>query len=192
MQHKFLFDLTFSLPPRPSPYPPIRRTPSVCTRPKKNMYANASTTGPVITLPADPLLQGHVQRCLVLDRRAADPELGRPGRLEVRPRFRQRRVRRARHPRDHRAPQSLKSKERKGLTPMSMRGKARDFALKTIGEQAEQFKRYGVWGDYDRRYQTLDPEYEAMVLFTSTRYYSRRTQYAVRVQWTRRLSPAFS
>ena len=44
---------------------------------------------------------------------------------------------------------------------MSMRGKARDFALKTIGEQAEQFKRYGVWGDYDRRYQTLDPEYEA-------------------------------
>ncbi|QDZ22563.1 Isoleucine--tRNA ligase [Chloropicon primus] len=60
--------------------------------------------------------------------------------------------------------QSLKSKERKGLTPMSMRGKARDFALKTIGEQAEQFKRYGVWGDYEKRYQTLDPEYEAKQL----------------------------
>ena len=60
--------------------------------------------------------------------------------------------------------QSLKSKERKGLTPMSMRGKAKDFALKTIEEQAEQFKRYGVWGDYEKRYQTLDPEYEARQL----------------------------
>lgn len=60
--------------------------------------------------------------------------------------------------------QSLKSKERKGLTPMSMRGKARDFALKTIDEQATQFKRYGVWGDYQNRYQTLDPEYEAKQL----------------------------
>jgi isoleucyl-tRNA synthetase len=60
--------------------------------------------------------------------------------------------------------QSLKSKERKGLTPMSMRGKAKDFALKTIDEQATQFKRYGVWGDYKNRYQTLDPEYEAKQL----------------------------
>ena len=60
--------------------------------------------------------------------------------------------------------QSLKSKERKGLTPMSMRGKARDFALKTIEEQATQFKRYGVWGDFENRYQTLDAEYEARQL----------------------------
>ncbi len=47
--------------------------------------------------------------------------------------------------------QSLNSKTRKALTPMTMRAKARDFALKTIEEQAEQFRRYGVWGDWQNR-----------------------------------------
>lgn len=57
--------------------------------------------------------------------------------------------------------QSMKSKEREGLTPLKLRHKARDFALKTQQEQAEGFKRYGVWGDWDNPYLTLTPEYEA-------------------------------
>lgn len=57
--------------------------------------------------------------------------------------------------------QSLKSKERKELTPLSLRHKARDFALKTQQEQCEGFKRFGVWGDWDKPYLTLQPEYEA-------------------------------
>ncbi len=57
--------------------------------------------------------------------------------------------------------QSLKSEERQGLTPLSLRRKARDFAIKTQQEQAEGFKRFGVWGDWEHPYMTLTPEYEA-------------------------------
>ncbi len=57
--------------------------------------------------------------------------------------------------------QSMKSKEREGLTPLKLRRKARDFALKTQQEQAEGFKRFGVWGDWENPYLTLTPEYEA-------------------------------
>lgn len=57
--------------------------------------------------------------------------------------------------------QSLKQKEREALTPITLRHKARDFALKAQQEQAEGFKRYGVWGDWENPYLTLLPEYEA-------------------------------
>jgi len=57
--------------------------------------------------------------------------------------------------------QSMKSSERQDLSPIALRQKARDFALQTIDEQREGFKRYGVWGDWDRPYMTLTPEYEA-------------------------------
>jgi isoleucyl-tRNA synthetase len=42
-----------------------------------------------------------------------------------------------------------------------LRQKARDFAIKTQQEQAEGFKRFGVWGDWEHPYMTLTPEYEA-------------------------------
>jgi isoleucyl-tRNA synthetase len=57
--------------------------------------------------------------------------------------------------------QSMKQKEREGLTPIKLRHKARDFALKTQKEQAEGFKRFGVWGDWSNPYLTLTPDYEA-------------------------------
>lgn len=57
--------------------------------------------------------------------------------------------------------QSLKSSERAELTPIKLRHKARDFALKAQQEQAEGFKRYGIWGDWENPYLTLLPEYEA-------------------------------
>lgn len=57
--------------------------------------------------------------------------------------------------------QTLKGEERSQLTPLSLRHKARDFALSTIDKQRESFKRYGVWGDWDHPYMTLKPEYEA-------------------------------
>jgi isoleucyl-tRNA synthetase len=57
--------------------------------------------------------------------------------------------------------QSMKSQEREALTPLTLRHKARDFALKTQQEQAEGFKRYGIWGNWDNPYLTLTPDYEA-------------------------------
>lgn len=57
--------------------------------------------------------------------------------------------------------QTMPAEERKALTPIQLRHKARDFALKTVDSQRSQFKRYGVWGDWDTPYVTLNPEYEA-------------------------------
>lgn len=57
--------------------------------------------------------------------------------------------------------QDMKPEERKNLTPLELRHKARDFALKTVDQQRQSFKRYGVWGDWEHPYLTLKPEYEA-------------------------------
>lgn len=57
--------------------------------------------------------------------------------------------------------QNMKSAERQNLTPLQLRQKAKEFALKAVDEQRESFKRYGVWGDWDNPYLTLKPEYEA-------------------------------
>ncbi|MEM9273690.1 MAG: isoleucine--tRNA ligase [Cyanobacteria bacterium P01_F01_bin.143] len=57
--------------------------------------------------------------------------------------------------------QKIKSKERKNLTPLKLRQKAKQFALEAKQEQAEGFKRYGVWGNWEHPYLTLTPEYEA-------------------------------
>lgn len=57
--------------------------------------------------------------------------------------------------------QTMKTKEREGLTPLTLRKKAADFAMEAVNSQREAFKRYGVWGDWDKPYMTLQPEYEA-------------------------------
>ncbi|OUC15717.1 MAG: isoleucine--tRNA ligase [Alkalinema sp. CACIAM 70d] len=57
--------------------------------------------------------------------------------------------------------QTLKSSERQGLTPIALRKKAAEFALETVNNQREGFKRYGVWADWEHPYVTLDPQYEA-------------------------------
>ena len=57
--------------------------------------------------------------------------------------------------------QNMKSAERQNLTPLTLRQKAKEFALATVDEQRNSFKRYGVWGDWDNPYLTLTPEYEA-------------------------------
>lgn len=60
--------------------------------------------------------------------------------------------------------QNLKPEERQKLTPLKLRYKARDFALKEVKKQCEGFKRYGVWGDWEHPYLTMQPEYEAAQL----------------------------
>ncbi|MBD1932859.1 isoleucine--tRNA ligase [Funiculus sociatus] len=57
--------------------------------------------------------------------------------------------------------QNMKQPERQNLTTLELRHKARDFALKTVDEQSQSFKRYGIWGDWENPYLTLKPEYEA-------------------------------
>ena len=57
--------------------------------------------------------------------------------------------------------QAMEPDARAALTPIKLRYKAKAFALKAVEAQREQFKRYGVWGDWAEPYLTLQPEYEA-------------------------------
>eukprot|EP00740_Mantoniella_antarctica_P011531 CAMPEP_0181385712 /NCGR_PEP_ID=MMETSP1106-20121128/22716_1 /TAXON_ID=81844 /ORGANISM="Mantoniella antarctica, Strain SL-175" /LENGTH=1100 /DNA_ID=CAMNT_0023505811 /DNA_START=222 /DNA_END=3524 /DNA_ORIENTATION=- len=56
--------------------------------------------------------------------------------------------------------QSMEADKRLELTPIKLRKKARAFALKAVEAQREQFKRYGIWADWEDPYLTLLPEYE--------------------------------
>jgi isoleucyl-tRNA synthetase len=57
--------------------------------------------------------------------------------------------------------QKLSAEQRADLTPIKLRWKARDFALKTVDQQRRGFQRFGVWGEWGNPYLTLQPEYEA-------------------------------
>ena len=57
--------------------------------------------------------------------------------------------------------QSIKSKERAELTPIQLRKRAAEFAKETVSKQMESFQRYGIWGNWEEPYLTLQPEYEA-------------------------------
>ncbi len=57
--------------------------------------------------------------------------------------------------------QTLKQDERKALTPIALRKKAKEFALQAIDNQRNDFKRWGIWADWTHPYVTLDPAYEA-------------------------------
>ncbi|MDD3839351.1 MAG: isoleucine--tRNA ligase [Clostridia bacterium] len=51
--------------------------------------------------------------------------------------------------------------DRKEISPVEFRKKCKDYALKYMDNQREQFKRLGVRGDWDNPYLTLKPEFEA-------------------------------
>ncbi len=47
------------------------------------------------------------------------------------------------------------------LTPTELRQKSREFALKNLKGQEDNFKRLGVWGNWEHPYITIAPEFEA-------------------------------
>jgi len=55
-------------------------------------------------------------------------------------------------------------KESRALSPLEVRKKSEAFARKYIDIQREQFKRLGVFGDWEHPYLTMDPKYEAEIL----------------------------
>lgn len=57
--------------------------------------------------------------------------------------------------------QAMKPEERKNLTPLELRRKAKAWALEQQQQQCQSFMRYGIWGDWEHPYLTMLPEYEA-------------------------------
>lgn len=50
------------------------------------------------------------------------------------------------------------------LTPVAIRKIARDLASRTVIEQMEEFRSFGVMADWDNRWTTMDPKYEVRQL----------------------------
>jgi isoleucyl-tRNA synthetase len=57
--------------------------------------------------------------------------------------------------------QNMKSEERQGLTPIVLREKSAAFAKESVERQSSSFQRYGIFGDFDKPYLTLQPSFEA-------------------------------
>jgi isoleucyl-tRNA synthetase len=55
-------------------------------------------------------------------------------------------------------------KESRALSPLEVRQKCEAFARRFIDIQREQFKRLGVFGDWEHPYLTMDPRYESEIL----------------------------
>ncbi len=51
--------------------------------------------------------------------------------------------------------------DRHAMDPVEFRRLCRDYALNFVDIHREQFRRLGVWGDWDNPYLTLHPHYEA-------------------------------
>ncbi len=47
------------------------------------------------------------------------------------------------------------------IDPVALRKSCREFALSCLDDQKAQFKRLGVWGDFDDPYLTIKPDFEA-------------------------------
>src|SRR6201990_2259198 len=55
-------------------------------------------------------------------------------------------------------------KESRGLSPLEVRQRSEVYARKYIDIQRRQFRRLGVFGNWEHPYLTLDPSYEAVIL----------------------------
>ena len=53
---------------------------------------------------------------------------------------------------------------REAVTPEELRKKCREFALNNLKGQENDFKRLGVWGDWQHPYITINPEFESIQL----------------------------
>ena len=68
-------------------------------------------------------------------------------------------------------------KETRGLSPLEVRQRSEAFARKFVDIQREQFKRLGVFGDWENPYLTMNPAYEAEILRAFAVFVERRLVY---------------
>lgn len=64
-------------------------------------------------------------------------------------------------PIEHKVSQELKAKGKENLPAVTVRRLCRDYATKFVDIQRKEFKRLGIFGDWDDPYLTMRPSYEA-------------------------------
>ncbi len=72
-----------------------------------------------------------------------------------------------------------------GVSKVELRRMCREYAMKYVGVQSEQFQRLGVLGDFDDPYLTLKPEYEATNIEVFAKLFERGMIYRGRkpIHW---------
>ena len=68
-------------------------------------------------------------------------------------------------------------KESSGLSPVEVRKRSEEYARKFIDIQRRQFRRLGVFGDWENPYLTLDPGYEAEIIRAFGRFVEKGLVY---------------
>ena len=68
-------------------------------------------------------------------------------------------------------------KSSKGLTPLQIREQSDAYARKFIDIQRDDFKRLGVFGDWEHPYLTLDPGYEATIIRSFSKFVEKGLVY---------------
>lgn len=63
-------------------------------------------------------------------------------------------------PIEHQVTSTMSDEARKEMSVAELREKCTNYALKYVDRQKEQFKRLGIWGEWDNPYLTLNKEYE--------------------------------
>ncbi|MCM8789330.1 MAG: isoleucine--tRNA ligase, partial [Candidatus Omnitrophica bacterium] len=67
-------------------------------------------------------------------------------------------------PIEHQVFQQMQIKDKNAVDIIAFRKKAYDYAMKFMGIQREEFKRLGVFGDWENPYLTLNPIYEKTIV----------------------------
>jgi hypothetical protein len=65
---------------------------------------------------------------------------------------------------EHKALELTPAAQRATLTPIEIRARAQQLAEAAITVQKRTFRRWGVLGDWENAYKTMDPQYEALQL----------------------------
>lgn len=79
-------------------------------------------------------------------------------------------------PIEHQIFKDLK-KRKSEVESVAFRKMAHDYAMKFVGIQREEFKRLGVFGEWDKPYLTLSPEYEYWILKSFIRLVEKKFVY---------------
>jgi isoleucyl-tRNA synthetase len=80
-------------------------------------------------------------------------------------------------PIEHKVSQELKAKGKENLPAVTVRRLCRDYAAKFVDIQRKEFKRLGVFGDWDDPYLTMRPSYEAATALALCDFVERGSVY---------------
>ncbi len=74
---------------------------------------------------------------------------------------------------------------KKGLSPMEVRAKCREYADRFVGIQRDEFKRLGVFGDWENPYLTMSYDYQATIVREFGKFVEKRSIYRRKkpIQW---------